>query len=109
MIEDVYIRLVGRMTRTPALADVKSLLQEMELLREEVLNALETREKAQNISTNDAHSSGTNRIQIPNLPMNLNPAPKRHRWHVFTIHGYWGKRLRGKRKWSTPRVVLCPT
>ncbi|KQV28906.1 replication initiation protein RepC [Rhizobium sp. Root1203] len=77
MIEDVYIRLVGRMTRNPALADVKSLLQEMELLREEVLNALETREKAQNISANDAHFQHHKQNSNTESPYELEPSSEK--------------------------------
>jgi replication initiation protein RepC len=56
MIEDVYIRLVARNTRTPTLAEVTAILGEMELLRDEILNTLETQQKDENNCGNAAHS-----------------------------------------------------
>ncbi len=56
MIEDVYIRLVGRISRTPTISEVTAILEEMELLRDEVLNTLETQQKDENNSANAAHS-----------------------------------------------------
>ncbi|MEF0943017.1 MULTISPECIES: plasmid replication protein RepC [Rhizobium] len=55
-IEDVYVALVGRIPRVPTLAGTTTILDEMEMLREEVLNRLETLENSQNTSTNGAHS-----------------------------------------------------
>lgn len=56
MIEDVYIRLIARITRTPTIAEVTAILEEMELLRDEILNTLETQQKDENNSANDAHN-----------------------------------------------------
>ncbi|MDM9621876.1 replication initiation protein RepC [Rhizobium sp. AC44/96] len=56
MMEDVYIRLVARITRTPTIAEVTAILEEMELLRDEILNALETQQKDENNNANAAHN-----------------------------------------------------
>ena len=51
-IEDVYVGLVSGFTRTPTFVDVTRALDNMEMLKEEVLNRLEINVKAQNNSTN---------------------------------------------------------
>ncbi|AAB69098.2 plasmid replication protein RepC [Rhizobium sp. MC63] len=53
--EDIYIALASRIPRVPTLEGVTSVLNEMEMLREEVLNRLENLENAEKISTNAAH------------------------------------------------------
>lgn len=53
-VEDVYVGLVGGLPRTPTLVEVTKALESMEMLKEEILNRLETNEKAGNNSTNDA-------------------------------------------------------
>lgn len=53
--EDIYIALASRIPRVPTLEGVTSVLNEMEVLREEVLNRLENLENAEKISTNAAH------------------------------------------------------
>jgi len=55
-IETIYIGLVGRIPRSPTLSDVNSILDEMELLRQEIINILEMRQKDENISINADHS-----------------------------------------------------
>jgi replication initiation protein RepC len=52
--EDAYVGIVSRMKRSPSMADVKEILDEMELLQEEVLNRLEIQDLFKNSSTNDA-------------------------------------------------------
>jgi replication initiation protein RepC len=54
-VEDLYVALTSRIPRAPTLADVTTVLDEMEMLREEVLNRLEIQENSKNYSTNDAH------------------------------------------------------
>ena len=51
-IEDVYIKLVARLPRTPSIAELSSILDEMELLKLEVLNCLENLPETEIISTN---------------------------------------------------------
>ncbi len=54
-IEAMYIDLVARIPRSPTIADVASILDELELLREEILNLLDTQSNSEFNSTNDAH------------------------------------------------------
>lgn len=55
-IEDAYVALVAKLPRTPRLADVNSLLAEMEALREMILNMLKNSVKAENISSKAAQN-----------------------------------------------------
>ncbi|WP_028734349.1 plasmid replication protein RepC [Rhizobium leguminosarum] len=55
-IEAMYIGLVGRIPRSPTLGDVRSILDEMELLQQEIINILEMQQKDENISINGDHS-----------------------------------------------------
>lgn len=55
-VEGVYVDLIARLPRTPSIADVAEILDEMEILKEEVLNRLEFQEETEKNSTNDAHS-----------------------------------------------------
>lgn len=54
-VEDIYVTLVGRIPRAPTLADVTAALEEMEMLREEIVNRLETQTNSEIHSANDAH------------------------------------------------------
>lgn len=64
-IEAVYIELVARIPRSPTLIDLNNILDEMELLREEVLNQLD-------LKTNSAFNS-TNAARIEQHIQNSNP------------------------------------
>lgn len=55
-IEDAYINLVGRLPRTPTAAELTDILNEMEMLKDEILNRLEIKNNSENSSTNDAQS-----------------------------------------------------
>lgn len=54
-VENVYVTLVGKIPRTPTLTDVNAVLEEMEMLRAEVINRLETQKILEEISSNAAH------------------------------------------------------
>jgi replication initiation protein RepC len=54
-IEAMYIDLVARIPRSPTIADVASILDELELLREEILNLLYTQSNSGTNGTNAAH------------------------------------------------------
>jgi replication initiation protein RepC len=54
-IEGIYVELIARLPRTPSPADVSAILEEMQMLKEEVLNRLEYQEKAENAGGNAAH------------------------------------------------------
>ncbi|AHK47337.1 replication protein RepC (plasmid) [Ensifer adhaerens OV14] len=53
-IEAVYVELVGRIPRTPVIGDLVGILDEMEMLRDEILNLLETQMNSENMTGNDA-------------------------------------------------------
>ena len=54
VVEETYIGLLSRLPRTPTIGDVEGVLDEMEMLKEEILNQLEIKGKADINSTNDA-------------------------------------------------------
>jgi len=53
-IEAMYVDLVGRIPRSPGMAEVVNVLDEMELLREEILNQLDLQQNSTFSSTNAA-------------------------------------------------------
>jgi replication initiation protein RepC len=55
-IEAMYLSLVGRLTRNPERGSIESILDEMSLLREEIINLLEIQIKTSNLSSNDGHT-----------------------------------------------------
>ena len=55
-IEAMYLSLVGRLTRNPERVLVESILDELSLLREEIINLLESQLKTQNMSANDGQN-----------------------------------------------------
>ncbi|NTA59870.1 replication initiation protein RepC [Agrobacterium tumefaciens] len=52
-IEAMYLALVGRLTRNPDRNLVEAILDEMRMLREEIVNLLEMQMKSENMSAND--------------------------------------------------------
>ncbi|MGF0540667.1 plasmid replication protein RepC [Agrobacterium sp. ES01] len=52
-IEAVYIALVSRIPRSPSIHDVQDVLDEMELLKGEILNRLENNDNSAKMVTND--------------------------------------------------------
>jgi len=55
-VESMYVALVSRIPRVPTLAVVADILDEMRMLKDEVLNRLETQALADNMSGNDAQN-----------------------------------------------------
>ncbi|MBY5890827.1 plasmid replication protein RepC [Rhizobium ruizarguesonis] len=55
-IEGIYVGLIARLPRTPSPADISTILEEMQMLKEEVLNRLENQEKTENPGGNAAHT-----------------------------------------------------
>ncbi len=51
-IEALFIDLLSRIPRTPTASDIKSALEEMEMLREEILNQLEASDKSEYMDGN---------------------------------------------------------
>ena len=54
-IESQFMALLARIPRTPGIADLEPILEEMEMLHEEVINQLDLRKKSQNSDGNDDH------------------------------------------------------
>lgn len=54
-VEGIYNELVARIPRSPTTEELNSLLDEMQMLRAEVLNLLETQDNTNNISGNADH------------------------------------------------------
>jgi len=55
-IEAMFIGLLARLPRSPHREDVDAVLDEMELLREEIINRLEIQVKAEKTDVNDHHN-----------------------------------------------------
>lgn len=53
-IEEIYSELAGRIPRSPTIAELDALLEEMQMLHAEVLNRLESGDNSNNISGNAA-------------------------------------------------------
>ncbi|RVK16934.1 plasmid replication protein RepC [Sinorhizobium meliloti] len=51
-IEEHFLDLTGRIPRTPTIADLQQILEEMEMLREEIINRLEIHENSQDTGSN---------------------------------------------------------
>lgn len=56
MIEGLFIALLARIPRTPTTASLHPIAEEMEMLRDEILNLLENRVKSQKTDANDSHN-----------------------------------------------------
>lgn len=52
-LDDMFIELTGRIPRTPTMADITSILGEMQMLRKEIINRLEIWEIPENMASND--------------------------------------------------------
>lgn len=75
-VEDVYVTLVGRIPRVPTLADVTEILEEMEMLREEIVNRLETQTNSEIHSTNGAHIERHKQNSNPEYINELEPSSR---------------------------------
>jgi replication initiation protein RepC len=56
MMEEIYIGLIARLPRSPSRENIESILDEMAMLREEVVNRLEMQVKAEKTDTNDGQN-----------------------------------------------------
>ncbi|THK35149.1 replication initiation protein RepC [Ensifer sp. MPMI2T] len=54
-IEEMYVAAVGRIPRTPTKRDIEAVLDELSLLREEIINLMDLQKNAEFLSINDAH------------------------------------------------------
>ena len=75
--EDAYVGIIGRMKRSPSMADVTEILDEMELLHEEVLNQLEIQDFSENSSTIDARDEQHIQNSNPDLIIELEPGSRK--------------------------------
>jgi replication initiation protein RepC len=55
-IEDMFVELIGRIPRTPTVADIEPILDEMQKLRDEIINRLEIQENSENMDINDVRN-----------------------------------------------------
>ncbi|MBB3458843.1 replication initiation protein RepC [Rhizobium sp. BK313] len=76
-VEAVYVALVGRIPRSPTATEATGILEEMELLREEVLNRLEIQGKTENISSNAAHAEQHIQNSKPESTPELEPCSEK--------------------------------
>jgi replication initiation protein RepC len=51
-IEEMFLGLTGRIPRTPTVAELQQILEEMEMLREEIINRLEVQENSDDMGSN---------------------------------------------------------
>ncbi|RVG47189.1 plasmid replication protein RepC [Sinorhizobium meliloti] len=51
-IEEMFLGLTGRIPRTPTGADLQQILEEMEMLREEIINRLEIQDNSESMGSN---------------------------------------------------------
>ena len=56
VIETMFIGLCGRIPRNPAITELAEILDEMELLRAEILNRLEMQDNSEKTDANDIHT-----------------------------------------------------
>ncbi|MDM9620247.1 plasmid replication protein RepC [Rhizobium sp. S96] len=76
-VEAIYIALIARLPRAPSIDDVTRVLDEMEMLKQEILNGLENQEKTENTSTNDAHIERHIQNSNPNFSNELEPSSEK--------------------------------
>ncbi|MGQ3212350.1 plasmid replication protein RepC [Shinella sp.] len=72
-IESMYIDLVARLSRSPRREDIHAALDEMELLREEIINRLEIQLKAEKTDVNDHHDDRHIQNSKPESFLELEP------------------------------------
>ena len=76
-IEDIYVSLIGRIPRSPSMADLNSLGDEMALLQSEIVNRLETLQKSENSGGNAAHDGRHIQNSKPESTLDLEPSSKK--------------------------------
>lgn len=74
MFEAHYVGLVARLPRSPRRADVLSILDEMQMLREEILNILETQLNSKKMHANDGQYDHHIKNSNPESISELEPA-----------------------------------
>lgn len=74
MIETLYVELVARIPRTPSIGELRGILDDMELLRSEILNILELQLKSEKTITNDAQNERHIQNSNPESTTELEPS-----------------------------------
>lgn len=86
MIEAMYVALVARIPRSPSRDGLTSLLDEMTLLRDEVINRLEAQDFTQNNSTNDAQTERHIQNSNPESCNELEPGSREEQGGTAAVH-----------------------
>lgn len=55
-IEELYIEMIGRIPRAPGLTEVAAVLEDMQMLRDEIVTRLDLQDNTEKTSTNDAQN-----------------------------------------------------
>lgn len=76
-IEEIYVRLVGTIPRAPSLSAVQACLEEMDMLREEIINRLEMQVNSPDISGNAAQDERHIQNSQPKSFNELEPGSKK--------------------------------
>lgn len=76
-IEAMFIGLMARLPRSPRRKDVDTVLEEMELLREEIINRLEIQVKAEKTDVNDHHDGRHIQNSKPESSYDLEPSSEK--------------------------------
>lgn len=98
-VENIYVALVSRIPRSPTIAELGDLIDEMEMLREEIVSQLESQANSENNSTNDAlieqHIQNSNTESLNELEpsseweqgakSSINREPKREPLRAFPL------------------------
>lgn len=78
-IEAMFIDLMARLPRSPRREDVDAVLEEIELLREEIINRLEIQVKAEKTDVNDHHDERHTQNSKPESSNELEPSSEKER------------------------------
>ncbi|WP_168879788.1 plasmid replication protein RepC [Rhizobium sp. P28RR-XV] len=106
-VEDIYIGLVSRIPRSPTMLEVAAILEEMELLRSEIVNLLDNQQKAANNSSNDAHNERHIQNSNPESIYDLEPSSEKEQG--ATPEGKSGLRSETMRTFPLGLVLkACP-
>ncbi|WP_075293092.1 plasmid replication protein RepC [Pararhizobium arenae] len=82
--EAMFIALMARLPRSPRREDVEAVLEEMELLREEIINQLETQLKAEKKDANDIHHGCHIQNSKPESLRELEPSSEEEQGEILS-------------------------
>ena len=81
-IEDHFLALIGRLPRSPRHEDVTAILEEMSMLRDEIVNILEIQLKSENMHANGGQNDCHIQNSKPESFHELEPSSKEERGEV---------------------------